>query len=63
MAIYLCNVPDTPDSPDYGPAGPVDSVQLLFPETHPHADGPSHCAAYLANTDGSDVELAADDAT
>lgn len=30
---------------------------LLFPERHPHAGGPGHCAAYLENTDGFEVEL------
>ena len=29
----------------------------LFPETHPYAGGPDHYAAYLANTDGFEVEL------
>ena len=32
---------------------------LLFPETHPYAGGPNHYAAYLANTDGFEVELVA----
>ena len=32
---------------------------LLFPETHPYAGGPDHYAAYLANTDGFEVELVA----
>jgi catechol 2,3-dioxygenase-like lactoylglutathione lyase family enzyme len=34
---------------------------LLFPDRHPHAGGPAHYAAYLANTDGYEVELVADD--
>ena len=34
---------------------------LLFPDRHPHAGGPGHYAAYLANTDGYEVELVADD--
>jgi hypothetical protein len=29
------------------------------PETHPYAGGPDHYAAYLANTDGFEVELVA----
>ncbi len=32
---------------------------LLFPDAHPHAGGPDHYAAYLANTDGFEVELVA----
>jgi hypothetical protein len=32
---------------------------LLFPDRHPHAGGPDHYAAYLANTDGFEVELVA----
>jgi len=32
---------------------------LLFPDTHPYAGGPDHYAAYLANTDGFEVELVA----
>ena len=33
----------------------------LFPEKYPHAGGPGHFAAYLANTDGYEVELIAAD--
>jgi catechol 2,3-dioxygenase-like lactoylglutathione lyase family enzyme len=40
-------------------AGPARGWALLFPETHPHAGGPDHYAAYLANTDGFEVELVA----
>ena len=29
----------------------------LFPEAYPHAGGPAHYAAYLANSDGDEVEL------
>jgi catechol 2,3-dioxygenase-like lactoylglutathione lyase family enzyme len=32
---------------------------LLFPDRHPHAGGPEHYAAYLANDDGYEVELVA----
>ena len=32
---------------------------LLFPEKHPHAGGAQHYAAYLANSDGFEVELVA----
>jgi catechol 2,3-dioxygenase-like lactoylglutathione lyase family enzyme len=33
--------------------------QLLFPDRHPWAGGPDHYAAYLANSDGFEVELVA----
>ncbi|XUL90837.1 VOC family protein [Streptomyces galilaeus] len=29
----------------------------MFPERYPHAGGPDHCAAYLENEDGFEVEL------
>ena len=32
---------------------------LLFPERHPFAGGPDHCAAYLEDEDGYEVELVA----
>jgi catechol 2,3-dioxygenase-like lactoylglutathione lyase family enzyme len=32
---------------------------LLFPQRHPHAGGPDHYAAYLADSDGFEVELVA----
>jgi hypothetical protein len=31
----------------------------LFGEAYPHAGGPEHYAAYLANSDGYEVELVA----
>lgn len=34
---------------------------LLFPDRHPFAGGPEHYAAYLANSDGFEVELVAID--
>jgi catechol 2,3-dioxygenase-like lactoylglutathione lyase family enzyme len=37
--------------------GPAHGWTLLFPERHPHAGGPDHYAAYLANSDGFEVEL------
>jgi catechol 2,3-dioxygenase-like lactoylglutathione lyase family enzyme len=40
-------------------AGPDNGWTLLFPDRHPHAGGPDHYAAYLANTDGFEVELVA----
>ncbi|MFD8597200.1 VOC family protein [Kitasatospora sp. NPDC059646] len=36
---------------------------LLFPDRHPHAGGEHTYAAYLENTDGFEVELAAVDPT
>ena len=39
--------------------GPAHGWTLLFAEAHPHAGGPDHYAAYLANTDGYEVELVA----
>ena len=38
---------------------PAHGWTLLFPETHPHAGGPDHNAAYLSNTDAFEVELVA----
>ena len=35
--------------------------RLLFPDRHPYAGGPEHCAAYLENTDGFEVELVVSD--
>ena len=40
---------------------PAHGWTLLFPETHPHAGGPEHYAAYLTNTDGYEAELIADE--
>jgi len=34
---------------------------LMFPDTHPHAGGAQHYAAYLTDADGYEVELVADD--
>ena len=31
----------------------------LFPDAYPHAGGPEHYAAYLANSHGYEVELVA----
>ncbi len=39
---------------------PAHGWTLLFPDRHPHAGGPEHYAAYLANTDEYEVELIAD---
>jgi catechol 2,3-dioxygenase-like lactoylglutathione lyase family enzyme len=40
------------EAPSYG-------WTLLFPDRHPHAGGPEHRAAYLADGDGYEVELVA----
>ena len=40
-------------------AGPAHGWTLLFPEVHPYAGGQDHYAAYLASTDGFEVELVA----
>jgi catechol 2,3-dioxygenase-like lactoylglutathione lyase family enzyme len=40
-------------------AGPENGWTLLFPDRHPHAGGPDYYAAFLANTDGFEVELVA----
>ncbi|MFL6141945.1 MAG: GNAT family N-acetyltransferase [Labedaea sp.] len=34
--------------------------RLMFADRHPHAGGPGHCAAYLENADGYEVELVAE---
>ena len=49
--------PDTVDT--LAAAGPSHGWTLLFPDRHPHAGGPDHYAAYLASTDGFEVELVA----
>ena len=33
--------------------------KLMFAERHPYAGGPDHCAGYLENSDGFEVELVA----
>jgi catechol 2,3-dioxygenase-like lactoylglutathione lyase family enzyme len=40
-------------------AAPEHGWTLLFPDRHPHAGGPDQYAAYLANSDGYEVELIA----
>src|SRR5215469_2310448 len=40
-------------------AGPARGWTLLFAEEHPFAGGPEHYAAYLASSDGFEVELVA----
>lgn len=41
-------------------AAPDHGWTLMFPDRHPHAGGPDHCAAYLENEDGFEVELVSD---
>jgi catechol 2,3-dioxygenase-like lactoylglutathione lyase family enzyme len=38
---------------------PAHGWTLLFPDKHPYAGGSEHYAAYLANTNGFEVELVA----
>ncbi|MEV8525893.1 GNAT family N-acetyltransferase [Streptomyces sp. NPDC052000] len=38
-------------------AAPEHGWTLLFPDRHPFAGGPAHCAAYLENAAGFEVEL------
>ncbi|MFI6491910.1 VOC family protein [Streptomyces sp. NPDC050564] len=38
---------------------PAYGWSLLFADRHPYAGGPEHCAAYLENADGFEVELVA----
>lgn len=40
-------------------AGPSAGWSLLFGDRHPYAGGPEHYAAYVANSDGFEVELVA----
>ena len=40
-------------------AAPSAGWMLLFGDRHPYAGGPEHYAAYLANSDGYEVELVA----
>ena len=40
-------------------AAPTHGWTLLFADQHPHAGGPQTYAAYLANTDGYEVEVIA----
>ncbi|HST85675.1 MAG TPA: VOC family protein [Kineosporiaceae bacterium] len=40
-------------------AAPSHGWELMFADRHPHAGGPQHYAAFLANTDGYEVELVA----
>ncbi len=42
-------------------AAPAHGWTLMFPDSHPHAGGPQHYAAYLTDADGYEVELVADD--
>ena len=40
-------------------AAPGHGWRLLFADRHPWAGGPEHCAGYLENSDGFEVELVA----
>ncbi|MFJ8592672.1 VOC family protein [Streptomyces sp. NPDC093598] len=41
---------------------PAHGWSPLFPDRYPHAGGPEHYAAYLANSDGFEAELVASEA-
>ena len=41
-------------------SAPAHGWALLFADKHPYAGGKDHYAAYLANSDGYEVELIAD---
>lgn len=45
---------------DLAAEGPAHGWTLLFRDAHPYAGGRDHYAAYLANTEGFEVELVAD---
>ncbi len=38
-------------------AAPQQGWRLMFPGKHPYAGGPQHCAAYLEDIDGFEVEV------
>ncbi|GGM31096.1 VOC family protein [Dactylosporangium sucinum] len=40
---------------------PAHGWRLLFADRHPFAGGPDHCAGYLENADGFEVELVVTD--
>jgi len=40
-------------------AAPEHGWAILFADKHPHAGGPDHYAAYLANSDGFEAEIVA----
>ncbi|CAN5126803.1 hypothetical protein BH20ACT5_BH20ACT5_11790 [soil metagenome] len=42
-------------------AAPANGWTLMFADTHPHAGGEDHYAAYLTNTDDYEVELVANE--
>ncbi|WP_238012759.1 VOC family protein [Dactylosporangium sp. AC04546] len=42
---------------------PAHGWRLLFADKHPFAGGPEHCAGYLEDRDGFEVELVATDVT
>ncbi|MEU0788217.1 VOC family protein [Streptomyces sp. NPDC006173] len=54
LALY---VPSRAELDELVGEAPAFGWALLFPERHPHAGGVGHCAAYLEDTDGFEVEL------
>jgi catechol 2,3-dioxygenase-like lactoylglutathione lyase family enzyme len=55
-------VPDRSTVDDVAAAGPAHGWELLFADRHPHAGGEPTYAAYLADTDGFEVEVVGPDA-
>ncbi|MFJ8462606.1 VOC family protein [Streptomyces swartbergensis] len=57
---YLAFHAGTPaDVDELAHEAPAHGWEPLFPDRYPHAGGPGHYAAYLADTDGFEVELVA----
>lgn len=54
LAFHVAGRPEldalVEEAPGYG-------WKLLFPDRHPYAGGPDHCAAYLEDADEFEVEL------
>ena len=46
----------TAEAPEHG-------WRLLFADKHPFAGGPQHCAAYLEDDAGFEIEIVADEST
>ncbi len=53
------HVPSRADLDALAGAAPEHGWTLMFPDRHPYAGGPGHCAGYLENGDGFEVELVA----
>lgn len=51
------HVPDRTELDRLVAEAPQHGWSPLFPDRYPHAGGPEHCAAYLEDADGFEVEL------